>query len=210
MFVELIESLRCPRSHEESALVASATRTDDRHIVEGLLGCPVCGVEFCVANGVAYFDEPVEPTPLERSDPETGMRLAAFLELTDRRGFAVLCGRWSAHVDYVLRLTDTPLVLLNPPSDVAVDSVAGAVIARHVCPFAPRSARAAALDALGDDRLMESVSRAVRPGGRVLGPTSLRVTTDVTEIARDERIWVGEKNAAPNPAPHPVPIKRAR
>ena len=32
MFVELIESLRCPRDHEESPLIASSGRTVERHI----------------------------------------------------------------------------------------------------------------------------------------------------------------------------------
>jgi len=43
VFVELIEALRCPRPHEDAHLVASATRTEARHIVDGVLGCPVCG-----------------------------------------------------------------------------------------------------------------------------------------------------------------------
>ena len=216
MFVELIESLRCPRSHEESALVASATRTESGHIVEGVLGCPVCGAEFRIANGVAHFDEPPEPAAVERADAETAMRIAAFLELTDGRGFALLCGRWGAHMEYVLRLTQTPLVLVNPPSGIALDAAAGVVMARGAAPFAPDVVRAAALDhgtggtGSTGSTFVDSVIRSVRPGGRLLGPASLRVTHGVTEIARDERMWVGEKTATPDSAPRLVSIKRTR
>ena len=211
MFIELIEALRCPRHDEDSALVAAAERTESRHILDGVLGCPVCGAEFRIAKGIAYFDEPRTPTRHESADAETGMRVAAFLELTDARSFAVLCGRWGAQLDFLLRLTQTPLVLLNPPPDTPVDAAAGVLITRDVAPFAADSVRAAALDA-GNDPLAASMIRAVRPRGRMIGPESLRVSGGVTEIARDARMWVGEKAAAPDGegTPRLVPLKRAR
>ena len=55
MFIELVDALRCPVAHEESWLVASATHTDARHIVDGLLGCPVCHAEYPIRQGVADF-----------------------------------------------------------------------------------------------------------------------------------------------------------
>ena len=61
MFVELIESLRCPRHLEGAAdaphLVASTTRSEARHIIDGVLGCPTCNAEFPIVNGVARFDQ---------------------------------------------------------------------------------------------------------------------------------------------------------
>src|SRR5688572_5757466 len=118
MFVELLEQLRCPRSHEESRLIASAARTDARHIVDGILGCPVCGAEFAIRSGITYFDDTPHSPTAEHPSADTAMRLAAFLELTDARGFALLCGRWGAHTDQINRLSHTPLVLVNPPESV--------------------------------------------------------------------------------------------
>lgn len=211
MFVELIEALRCPQPHEETQLVVSASRTEARHIVDGVLGCPVCGAEFVVSHGVARFGEPAATTPRERPDAETAMRLAAFLELTDARGFALLCGRWGAHVDGILRLTDAPLVLVNPAPGAPPDVPAGIVMTRDAMPFATSSARALALDPHGTGDFARSAVRAVRPGGRVLGPVTLELPTGVTELVRDDRVWVGEKDAAPDhpAAPRLVSIKRA-
>jgi hypothetical protein len=208
VFVELIESLRCPRPHEEAPLIVSASRTESRHIVEGVLGCPVCASEFVIANGVARFDDPGMPTAREEPSAETAMRIAAFLELSDARGFALLCGRWGAHADQIRRLSDTPLVLVNPPGDLSAD-VAGAIATRDAVPFAASAARAAALDGAMSPALVASAVRAVRVGGRVLGPASLDVPDGVTELVRDDRVWVGEKTAAPEATPRLVPLTRA-
>jgi uncharacterized protein YbaR (Trm112 family) len=208
VFVELIEALRCPRPHEESQLIASALRTESRHIVEGVLGCPVCGAEFAISNGVTRFDEPSMATPSEPASAESAMRLAAFLELTDAGGFALVCGRWTAHADHVRRLSDTPLVLVNPPIDLVVDSAAILVV-RDAVPLGASTARAAALDAGTSGAFARSAVRAVRPGGRVLGPVSLEIPPNVTELVRDDRVWVGERTAAPDSAPPLIGITRA-
>lgn len=134
------------------------------------------------------------------------MRLAAFLELTDARGFALLCGRWAAHADQIQRLSETPLVLVNPPVDVGGD-VAGVIHTTDVVPFAASAARAVALDVGMSQSLIESAVRVVRATGRVVGPTPLALPHDVTELVRDDRMWVAEKSAAPDAAPL-IRIKR--
>lgn len=208
MFVELIEALRCPREHEESSLVAAAIRTEARHITHGTLGCPVCNAEFVIANGVVHFDAPARATPSEPPTAETAMRLAAFLELTDARGFALLCGSWGAHAGKIHELSDTPLVLVNPPSPASADA-AGVVMARDVIPFAAGSARALAIDAGASAAFVASALDALAPGGRVLGPVSLPVPAGVVEIARDVRAWVAQKNAASHATPRLVSLQRA-
>ena len=194
MFVELIELLRCPREHAESQLVAAATRTGDRHIMDGVLGCPTCAAEFRIAGGVARFDAP-QPTPAAQPNADTAMRLAALLDLTDARGFALLTGAWCAQLDGIQRISDTPIALLNPPG--AMGGIpAGVIECGDRAPFAQGSLRAAALDADLTSALRDSIVRAVSTGGRVLGPASLAVLPEVTEIARDDRFWVGERSGA--------------
>lgn len=208
MFVELIESLRCPREHEESHLVVTASRAEARHILEGMLGCPVCRAEFPIHGGEALFASDVVTEPIP-PDPEIAMRLAAFLDLTDARGFAILGGTWGAHADEVRRISVTPLLLVNPPSGVAV-SAAGTVRVRGRLPVAARSARAAAIDRSADDVLVASTVAAVRTKGRVIGPVALPLPGGVQELTRDARMWVAEKNAAPDePARRLVPLRRA-
>ena len=208
MFVELLELLRCPNPHEESPLIASAERTEHRHLVQGTLGCPVCRSEFRVMDGVVVFGAgPVMPP--DPPDPDLAMRLAAFLELNEPRRFAILCGRYASQADQIARITPTPLVLVNPPGDVAGEPAAilrvGAVL-----PLAAGTAHAAAMDERIAGALAQSVVRVVRAGGRLVGPVTLPVPDGVREIVRDEQMWVAEKNAAPaDPAPRLVTLRRA-
>ena len=55
MFLELVDSLRCVRAHEDSWLVARADELVARHIVRGALGCPICEARYAVRNGIADF-----------------------------------------------------------------------------------------------------------------------------------------------------------
>ena len=69
MHVELTEILRCPNAHAESPLVASATRQVERRILQGTLGCPVCGREYPIQDGVVEFRTSVAPEGGARSGP---------------------------------------------------------------------------------------------------------------------------------------------
>ena len=208
MFVELIESLRCPRSHAETALVAAAARTESRHILEGTLGCPECGAEFSITGGVARFAEPSWHAQPETPSAEIAMRLAAFLDLTDARGFAALCGRWASHADQLRRIAETPLLLVNPPRGVVAD-VAGTIETRDAMPFAPAGVRAAAIDGLMTTAEVASLVGAVRSRGRLVGPAGTGIPDGVVELVRDDRMWVGEKTTAPEQAPRLVRLERS-
>jgi len=209
MFVELIEYLRCPRAHEESALVVSATRTSARHIVDGILGCPVCSAEFRIENGTVWFTGKVPGATLDAPSDEAAMRLAAFLQLTDARSPAVLCGRFASHAAGIGAMSDTPLMLVNAPPSLVAD-VAASLVVGDTMPLAAGILRGAAIDESASVHLVRSILRAVRGGGRVVGPPDLVPPEGATEIVRDARLWVAEKNAAPDsPAPRLVSIGRA-
>jgi hypothetical protein len=191
VFVELIEALRCPRDHAESPLVVTASRTDARHVMEGILGCPICHEEFAIRNGEALFDGDGHAAVAAPS-AETAVRLAAFLDLTDARTFAILCGSWAAHAEEVRVISDTPLLLVNPPRGLDVSGT-GIVRVRGRLPVAPSSARAAALDASDDAELVASTVAAVRPNGRLVGPMRLSLPEGVREVTRDAQMWIAEK-----------------
>lgn len=204
MFVELIEHLRCPADHDPTALVAAASRSANRHILDGTLGCPTCGAEYAVRDGIAHLGT-APRLPREEASMESAMRIAAFLELTDARGFAVLSGRWCAHAQAIAQLVETPLVLVNPAEDVALDGAAAVLEVGGTLPLAEGSARALAID---PEAIDATAVRAVRAGGRVLGPAQLPLPDGLREIARDSREWVGER--AGDAALKLVELKRAR
>ena len=51
MHIELTDHLRCPREHAEAFLVLLPDRMDQRRVVAGHLGCPVCGWSTAWTDG---------------------------------------------------------------------------------------------------------------------------------------------------------------
>jgi uncharacterized protein YbaR (Trm112 family) len=204
MFIELVDALRCPVPHEDSWLVASATRMEARHIVDGLLGCPVCRAEYPVRKGVADFrrepTSPLEapPDPFLRGDATTAMSLAAFLGLSDAHGFVVLLDEWGAQASALRELVETPLLLVDPPPGREGEPGISVVLSDGVPPLAPGAARATAIGRATAERAAAGV-RVTRSGGRLIGPASLALPDGVREIARDDELWVGEKEPERSP-----------
>jgi uncharacterized protein YbaR (Trm112 family) len=200
MFIELVDALRCPTPHEESWLVASATRMSYRHIVEGVLGCPVCHAEFPIRQGVVDFRRAAAVSPPSGGppDPEQATRLAALLDLSDRSGFAVLLGPWGVHAPLLRAVVETPLVLVDPPEGTEGEPGISVVRCDGAIPLAAGAARGIALDAGAPERAASAV-RATRVKGRVVGPASVAVPDGVHELARDEDAWVGERETPHSP-----------
>ncbi len=181
MFVEIVDRLRCPSRHEDTWLVASATRTEDRDIIEGLLGCPVCRAEYPIRDGVAWFVESNVTRQASEPSAEEAMRLSAFLDLTDPRGVAALVGDWGSHAALVQSLSETHLVLVNPPAGVTVGYGTSGVVVGDVFPFSAGSLGAVAFDESVDASLAASALVAVRGKGRVLAPVRMAVPAGVRE-----------------------------
>lgn len=209
MHVELIGMLRCP-SGGHSLLVAAATLTRDRRVLEGTLGCPVCAAEYEIAGGVALFATQAVVARAAPPSEDAATRLAAFLELSDARGFALLSGSTGAHAGHVQRLSATPLVLVNPPHQASGFDVVAAIRTVDSLPFADGLARAAALDGSESPALAAAIVRVVRGGGRVTGPVHQPLPPELVEIARDHQDWVAERVAAPPPTIRLVEIARGR
>jgi uncharacterized protein YbaR (Trm112 family) len=200
MFIELVDSLRCPVAHEDSWLVAAATRTEFRHIVEGTLGCPVCHAAYPVRRGVADFRTGAMAiaTPEVMPDEQEATRLAAFLDLTDRTGFAVLMGEWSAHAPVLRGLVETPIIIVDPAQGTEGEPGISVIRCDGELPLAAGSARGVAMDGGGDARVASAV-RATRTKGRIVAPATLPLPAGATELVRDERAWVAERDAATSP-----------
>ncbi|MEO7456327.1 MAG: hypothetical protein ABIY52_08695 [Gemmatimonadaceae bacterium] len=200
MFIELVDALRCPNAHEESWLVASTLQMDARHIVNGTLGCPVCTAEFPVRAGVVDFRQGTSAPRAAslRGDAETAMRLAALMNLTDASGFAVLCGSWGAHAQELAAIVETPIVVVDPPEGVSGSPGISVILSNGPVPLAAGAARAIAVDD-GSAGQVASAIRATKAKGRVVGTPATPVPSDVSELARDDRMWVGEAGAATSP-----------
>jgi uncharacterized protein YbaR (Trm112 family) len=185
MHLDVIPALRCPREHEESGLVLVADETHGRHVVTGVLGCPVCEAEYPVRSGVAYF---VNPTA---ADADTRnheiIRTAAMLGLTEPGGVIMLAGQWASTADVISEIAEALVLVVNAPARADYAARVSVLYADQL-PIAEGALRAAAIDAPVDD-----VASVLRPKGRLVATHAVPVPPDIAEIARDAEYWVGER-----------------
>ena len=202
MYTELVDTLRCVVPHEESWLVAAADETEGRHIITGVLGCPVCHARYAIVRGTADFAAGGLPAvaldaPGLEPGAELSLKLAAMLDVTDPSGYVILMGRWTRSAASLRAIVPVPIIALNPMPDVEMGNGVSGVSAVVRVPVLAGTARAVALDAHSyaahDALLLRSAVASVKPGGRVVGPVLLPVPDDVREILRDDAHWVGER-----------------
>jgi uncharacterized protein YbaR (Trm112 family) len=202
VLIDLVGHLRCPQLHAETWLVASAKRTEGRHIIEGMLGCPICRAEYPIRDGVVWFGE--EPGVVTSASdlpetPDLALRLAALLDLSDPTGFALLAGLWAKYARELCTLVQVQLIVLNPTPPLA-SGVGVSVLqsSKTGIPLAAAACRGVALDrAHGSPVLLESAVRILRPRGRLVAPASFSTPVGVTELVRDERLWLAERDVGP-------------
>jgi uncharacterized protein YbaR (Trm112 family) len=187
VFLPLIDRLRCLNAHEDAWLVASIDRAEERDVLEGMLGCPVCSAEYRIRDGVVWFgDAPAAED--ETPSPAEALRLAAALDLTDARMTAILHGSWGAHASILRGLSPAHMLLVNPPTSVSSgDGIS--IVRAPVAPVAGAWADAAALDR-ADGAMGESIRAALRGGGRLLARADAGVPVGFSELARDADVWV--------------------
>ena len=218
MLLALTDHLRCTGDHAETWLVARADTAEHGWMVHGVLGCPVCRVERDIRGGVVYWSAeadraaPNAPQQLPRPRPrprspgdEAVIRLAALLALTESRAPYVLCGAAGACATALGELATVRLVQLDPYDDSDAGLVTVIRGAPRV-PFGERSVQGIALDGVhaAADRIDFAV-RSLVPGGRMVADASIPVPPGITELARDEAQWVGERVAEAVP----VALRRA-
>src|SRR5512133_1489426 len=214
MFVDLIDRLRCPNEHADTWLVAAATRTAQRRLIEATLGCHECGAEYELRDGEVWFGARVECAPMPVNADET-MRAAALLRL-EERGLYLLEGAWGSLAASLQQVLDVDIILVDPPTVVperaAAESPGGGVDAPGKCtlrgvgdrwPIAGASLHGVAMDRVTNARLADAL-RVLRAGGRLIAPASADIPAGARELARDERHWVAEKVG------DVIPLARAR
>ena len=190
MFIPLVDILRCVNVHEETWLVASIERADDRFIIEGTLGCPTCLAEYPVRDGVVYFTETQVRTPSVSPDESAAMRLAAALDLTEPRKTALLHGVWGAHAQLVRGFSPAQLILLNPPPGTTSGDGVSVIVSEKV-PLAQQSVDAIAVDeSFSLEASGATTLPALKRGGRLLAPVSTAMPHGFNELARDDEVWV--------------------
>ena len=215
MFIELVDSLRCLEPHEATWLVAAASRMEGRHLIEGVLGCPVCRREYAVRDGTGWFS-PRQPDAADQglttlvadSDPAHLTRTAALLDLSQPGGIVVLGGSWAAHADAVAELGVAHVVVLNTrASESSVQEVSSIVVDDRL-PFGTTALRGVAVDrGQASPGLLSSAASSLRSRGRLVAPSDAAVPGGVEVLARDDRVWVAERTVVTSP---PIALRSVR
>jgi hypothetical protein len=208
MLLAIANHLRCADGHEPTWLVARADRVEGHRMVEGVLGCPLCGVERAVQGGVLWWSAPQHVAPAAGRDIPDGAvtRLGALLGFGESAAPFVLCGVPGAAAAGLAMLAEAPIVAADPPDDRAVPFVT-IVRGAQVLPLAAGVARGIAIDAVwaAPTRLASCVAALV-PGGRLVAPATIPLPDGLRELARDTAEWIAERVATPAR----VPLARAR
>lgn len=212
MFIELIDVLRCHADHEDFPLVASITARVDRDIVTGVLGCPACGAEYPIGQGVAVFgDRDVQALasdPHGEAPEDAAMRCAAMLDLFDPGGVVVLSGSWARGAAILLEIARTSVLLLGPVAGVRLGGGISALRTGGLLPLAPGAIRGIALDEADlSPAFLASAARALKPGARLVAPVGATPPPGIVERARDDRHWVG---AAESAVSAPIQLTKSR
>ena len=209
MFLELVDSLRCVRAHEDSWLVARADEMVERHVVEGELGCPVCLTRYPIHGGVGDFtlDETTPRHARGVAADQIGalaLRAAALLGLGEAGGIVVLLGEWSAAAHELIAMTEHVTVLaLDYSHELQSGGALSLAYIADTLPLAAASVRGIAVDAAhATPSLLAGAKRALAPGGRLIAPATARIPDALRELARDDEHWVaaasaGSKSSAP-------------
>jgi hypothetical protein len=210
VFIELIDLLRCINAHEETWLVASFKTVANRFVLEATLGCPSCSAQYPVKEGIADFTAGVqfprweaERAAASHRREELATRAGAYLDVTEPGATIVLGGVWAYAAQELSEMSEVRVLALNAPDEVKESPTVGLVRVGSDIPLAPGSVLGVALDAWFPAKIIESAVRAVRPGGRIVGPVAIPAPAELSVLAHDDNYWVAQK------APDVVKLSRA-
>ena len=210
MFIELIDLLRCIRPHDETWLVASFNKVNNRFVEEARLGCPSCSAEYWIRGGVADFSGEVilpecddERKAASHRREELATRAGAYLEATEPGATVVLGGLWAYAAQELSEMAEVRVIAINAPGEVKESETVGLVRVGSEIPLAAGSVLGVAVDAWFPANIVESAVRVVRPGGRIVGPAATKAPSGFSILAHDDKYWIAQK------APEVVTISRA-
>jgi uncharacterized protein YbaR (Trm112 family) len=197
MYIELIDLLRCPREHADSWLVAAFNRIEERFVIEGKLGCPICSATYQIADGLVDLREGGEVSVVGQKRDSTGatedaaIRSAALLDLTKPDSLVVLAGSSSTLSHQLNNIADARVIALNPTSRVQETERVAVVLTDIRLPVAPGSVDGILLDERSA-AFAQDAARILRQGGRLIAPTTANLPASFRELARDDNEIVAE------------------
>lgn len=218
MHIELVDLFRCPNPHEDSWLIAASDRSESRVILDGTLGCPVCGAEYEIRDGVSRFTgDPSSGSadPDARIEDDAAMRIAALLDATSAAATIAMLGGSVAVARAVQGIVPARCIVVNATDEdraadrALPDDAPLAVVRARALPVADGSLSAVWI-AHGAVVDVDAVRRTLRAGGRLVAPVSMPLPAGVLELARDTTEWVAERGVDASAAAAPAALTQLR
>jgi hypothetical protein len=205
----MIDLLRCINAHEDTWLVASFNTVSNRFVLEASLGCPACSAQYQIHEGIADFSAgfalpscEAERTAAGHNREDHATRAGAYLEATEPGATIALGGIWAYAAQELSEMAEVRVLALNAPADVKESHSVGLLRVGTEIPVAAGSLLGVALDAWLPAKIVDSAVKAVRPGGRIVGPVTIPAPPELSVLAHDDSYWVAQK------APEVVTISR--
>ena len=204
MHIELTEMLRCPESHREEFLVLSTGEMSGRMVRAGIVGCPVCQREYEIVEGIVYFERremrderrvtTAHPSSLisHLSDPQT---LQALLDLSGPGGYVVLLGSASRYaVGLAALMGGIHFLGVNPPPDAEELPILSLLVSEKRIPLRDTMARGVVVgNESSSAPWLAEARRVLLPGRRLVVECETVKPEGITQLARGQGLFVGEK-----------------
>ncbi len=186
MHIELTDHLRCPREHPEAFLVLLPDRMDQRRVIAGHLGCPICGWSTTWTDGVPDFGEGWRAEGAPAFD---AIAAHAMLGIDGPGGWIALVGNAAALVTAITALLPgVGFVAVNPPATVSPTSNVS-VLLSGAWPFKAHSMRGVIL---GDDasQWRAAAVATTLPGLRTIGSGEPPAGEHIQLLGNAGGVWV--------------------
>lgn len=190
MFIELTDHLRCAAVHPESYLILLPASMDGRLVKEGVLGCPVCGREVAVREGIADFGG---GQPGRLGCGLSAEAAQALLGISGPGGYVALAGGATALAEGLGGLLPgVRFVVVNPPAAME-DAPLTSVLRGARLPIKRASMRGAVVtaDHAADPAWLADLVGCVLPGLRVVVEGPVPDLPGVEVLAEAGGWWVG-------------------
>jgi hypothetical protein len=162
----------------------------------------VCSAKYSIEDGVADFTrgDAVPSCEEERAHAshqreELATRAGAYLNATEPGATIALGGLWAYAASDLSQIADVRVLALNSSRGTEESNTVGLLRVSADIPVAPASLMGIALDAWFPKKIIEAAVRAVRPGGRIVGPIDTAAPPGLQVLAHDESYWVAQKPA---------------
>lgn len=165
-------------------------------MVRGGLGCPSCGAEYPILDGVAWFAPPDGRAPgPSPATSLTGDAVHAFIDLQGSGGYALLVGSAAVCAAELAGLVPgVHFFCVNPPAGVDVSRDVSVLRSPVRLPVKSRSVRAVVVGAdHGAEPWLEDACRTLLKGLRFVAETAGEPPAGVALLARAAGVLVGEK-----------------